>query len=167
MHRHAMHRALRRRWARLPATPASRWHMLALSRLLAERGPPSRPRLPGASLPQLAGAAHAATAQLARALGVSAGAGRAWQQAAAKLLTAYGAAPPRGPAAGLAPATPLRELQLALRVRRLAPMQRPLLLRAWMLATEQTGLAPQAGTADALHLACLALDLPLPAALAS
>ena len=164
-HRHAMHRALRQRWARLPPTPASRWHMLALSLLLAGRHARSSPGLPGASLPQLAGAAHAATAQLARALGVAAGAGQAWQQAAAKLLAEYGAAVPRGPAAGLAPATPLRELQLALRVRRLSPMQRPLLLRAWMLAAQHAGLAQQAGVADALHLACLTLDLPVPEAL--
>ena len=58
-----------------------------------------------------------------------------------------------------------RDLYLALRVRRIAPMQRPLLLRAWLLAAERSGLAGDAGTADALHLACIALDVPVPEAL--
>ena len=44
-------------------------------------------------------------------------------------------------------------------------MQRPLLVRAWLLAAEQSGLAAHAGTGDALHLACLLLDVPLPESL--
>jgi hypothetical protein len=54
---------------------------------------------------------------------------------------------------------------LALRVRRIAPMQRPLLVRAWLQAAEHSGLAGHPGTGDALHLACLALDVPVPEAL--
>ena len=44
-------------------------------------------------------------------------------------------------------------------------MQRPLLLRAWLLATEHSRLTDHGGTGDALHLACLLLELPLPASL--
>jgi hypothetical protein len=62
---------------------------------------------------------------------------------------------------------PLRDLQRALRVRHIVPMQRPLLLRAWLLATEQSHLSEHAGTVDGLHLACLLLDLPLPQSLAN
>ena len=75
-------------------------------------------------------------------------------------------APPRGPAAGLAPATLAHSLQLALRLRRLSPMQRPLLLRAWLVAATQSGLQHHAGCGDALHLACLLLDVPVPETLA-
>jgi len=38
-------------------------------------------------------------------------------------------------------------------------------LRAWLLAAEQSGLAAHEGTGDALHLACLVLDLPMPESL--
>ena len=41
-------------------------------------------------------------------------------------------------------------------------MQRPLLMRAWLLAAERAGLTEHAGTGDALYLACLLLDVPLP-----
>jgi hypothetical protein len=44
-------------------------------------------------------------------------------------------------------------------------MQRPLLVRAWLQAAKHSGLAGHPGTGDALHLACLALDVPVPEAL--
>ena len=47
-------------------------------------------------------------------------------------------------------------------MRQLSPMQRPLLLRAWLQAAEHSGLSGHAGSADALHLACLVLDVPVP-----
>ena len=62
---------------------------------------------------------------------------------------------------------PSRTLQRALRVRRIAPLQRPLLLRAWLLASERSGLAGHAGTVDALHLVSLLLELPVPDGMAS
>lgn len=158
-------RALRQRWAHLPPSPAAQWRALALGLLLSSRG--SSPSRAGgaAALAQHAAAAHAATGQLSRALGAASDAGQAWRYAAASNLTEFGAAVPRGPSAGLAPLTPTHDLQLALRVRRIAPMQRPLLLRAWLLAADEGGLARHTGTADALHLACLVLDVPVPESL--
>jgi hypothetical protein len=85
-------------------------------------------------------------------------ASRAWQRAAIDALAECGVAAISAP-------LPRRDLHLALRVRRIAPMQRPLLLRAWLVAAERSGLAGDASTADALHLACIALDVPVPEAL--
>ncbi len=164
-HRRALHLALRQRWAKLPPTPATQWRALGLNLLLRERRPPSSHGVGAGSLAQLVGAVHAATGQLARTLGVGATASQTWLNVATQTLAEYGAAVPRGPAAGLAPARPLRDLHLALRVRRLAPMQRPLLLRAWLQAAQQARLSNHAGACDALHLACLALDVPLPESL--
>jgi hypothetical protein len=164
--RRAMARALRQRWALLPARPAAQWRALGLALLLgAAQRPPPRSGA-AAALASNAGPAHAATALLVPALGAAPDAGRAWHNAAALALAEFGAAVPRGPAAGLAPAMRLRDLQRALRVRRIAPMQRPLLLRAWLLATEKSCLSGHAGTGDALHLACLLLDVPVPPSLA-
>jgi len=163
--RRQLWRALMQRWTQLPPADTARWRALALGLLLGERWPPSQ-TAGVASLAQHAAAAHAATSQLAQALGAAPDARRAWLNAAARLLAEFGAFAPRGPSAGLAPATPLHnDLQLALRARRVAPMQRPLLLRAWLLAAEQSGLAAHEGTGDALHLACLVLDLPMPESL--
>ena len=159
-------RALRQRWALLPPSAAAQWQALALRLLLSPRPAPALHAGGGAAtLERHARAAHAASGQLARALGAPADITQAWLNAAAAQLTEYGAAAPRGPAVGLAPPTRLRDLQLALRVRLVGPMQRPLLLRAWLLAAEQSGLADHAGTGDALHLACLLLDVPLPESL--
>jgi Zn-dependent protease with chaperone function len=164
--RRAMMRALRQRRAALPARPAAQWRMLGLALLLGAAREPSARNGQTATLARHAGAAHAATALLVPALGAAPDASKAWHNAAARALAEFGATAPRGPAAGLAPATPLRNLHRALRVRHIAPMQRPLLLRAWLLATEQSHLSQHAGTIDALHLACLLLDLPLPQSLA-
>lgn len=154
--------ALMQRWRALPPSPPAQWRALALTLLLGARRPATRRAAAPTSLVAQAGAAHAATRQLAAALGASVNARQAWHDAATRSLTALGAAAARGPAAGLAPASAPRELHLALRARRLAPMQRPLLLRAWLQAAEQSGLAGHAGCADALHLACLVLDVPVP-----
>ncbi len=163
--RQARH-ALMQRWRALAPTAASAWRALALGLLLGAR-PQRSPRVDAAAaLTRHADAAHAATRQLAAALGVTADARQAWHTRAAQALAELDAPAPRGPAAGLAPATPLHERYLALRVRRIAPMQRPLLLRAWLQAAERSGLADHAGTADALHLACLLLDVPVPESLA-
>lgn len=164
--RRLLWRALMQRWPRLPPTDASQWRALALGLLLGQRRL-SAHAVAAATLEHHAAAAHAATHQLAQALGAAPDAAQAWLNAAASQLTELGATAVRGPGVGLAPATALRSLQLALRVRRIAPMQRPLLLRAWLLASERSGLADHAGTGDALHLACLMLDLPLPASLSN
>ena len=156
--------ALMQRWRALPPSPPAHWRALALTLLLGARRPATRRTGAPASLVQQAGAAHAATRQLAAALGASVNARQAWHNAATQALAALGAAATRGPA-GLAPASAPRELHLALRARQLAPMQRPLLLRAWLQAAEQSGLSGHAGSADALHLACLVLDVPVPEAL--
>jgi Zn-dependent protease with chaperone function len=157
--------ALRQRRQAWQLSPAAQWQALASGLMLGPRWKlPARASLPS-TLPQLSAAAHAATRLLATSLGATPAQCHAWRQAAAQGLAELGATAPRGPGLGLAPATPLRELQLALRVRRLAPMQRPLLLRAWLQAAEGCSLAAHTGTVDALHLACLALDLPIPPAL--
>ena len=164
-HRRAMRGALQRRWAHLPQHPAAEWRALALALLLSDtRRAPARVG-PAGALGQQAAAAHAATAMLAQVLGASAKARQAWLNSAVQALEGFGAPPQRGPALGLAPAWQQRALHPALRVRRLAPMQRPLLLRAWLLAAERSGLAKHHSTGDALHLACLLLELPVPAAL--
>ena len=162
--RRALHRSLRRRWQRLPATPGRQWRALALALMLSRPAArrPARSTLP---LPSRAGAAHAATALLSQCLGASAPRAQAWQAAAAATLAGYGAPASRGPGLGLAPATDARPLLSALRLRQVGAMQRPLLLRAWLLASASSGLADHAGTADALHLACLLLELPVPQAM--
>ena len=164
--RRLLWRALMQRWPQLPPTDASQWRALALGLLLGQRRL-SAHAVAAATLEHHAAAAHAASLLLAQALGAAPDAAQAWLNAAASQLTELGATAVRGPGVGLAPATALRSLQLALRVRRIAPMQRPLLLRAWLLASERSGLADHAGTGDALHLACLLLDLPLPASLSN
>jgi len=156
--------ALMQRWSQLPPSEAAQWRALALGLLLSPRWPPA-PTPATATLDRYGGAAHAATGRLAGVLGVAPDMRQAWLNAATLRLTRFGATATRGPAAGLAPATLLSNLHLALRVRRITPMQRPLLLRAWLLAAEKCGLVEHAGTADALHLACLALDLPVPESL--
>ena len=163
--RRAMHGALQRRWAQLPQRPPAQWRALALALLLSDaRRAPASVGSAGA-LARHAAAAHAATALLAHALGASAEASQAWQQRATQALEVFGAAAPRGPALGLAPAWQYRLLYAALRVRHISPMQRPLLLRAWLQAAERSGLGHHHGTGDALHLACLLLEVPVPAAL--
>ena len=155
--RFALQRALLQRWRALPPSPASRLRGLALLRVLHRRTLPVQRW----SLAACAAAAHAATQQLALALGADDAAQQAWLQSARAALAEMEMPPPRGPAAGLAPAVTLA-WTLALRVRHLAPMQRPLLARAWLLAAQGNGIADQVSVADALHLACLWLDTPVP-----
>ena len=91
-----------------------------------------------------------------------------WHEAAIARLEAMGLPPRRGPGVGLAPLTvsnPRRELLLALRVRRLSPMQRPLMLRAWIEAAQAASLLDNGAAGDALHAVCVALELPVPDAL--
>jgi len=163
--RRAMHGALQRRWARLPQHPAAQWRAFALALMLSDaRRAPASVGSAGA-LSRHAAAAHAATALLTQVTGAGAEARQAWHNSATQALESFGAAPPRGPALGLAPAWKQRALQQALRVRSISAMQRPMLLRAWLLAAERSGLGSHCGTNDALHLACLLLEVPVPAVL--
>jgi len=100
---------------------------------------------------------------LALALGVTPDHARAWLQAATQALADMDLPLPPGPGAGLAPLWAAPTLHAALRVRRVAPMQRALLIRAWLQAARGAGLDDRASPAlDALHLACLALEVPVP-----
>jgi hypothetical protein len=95
---------------------------------------------------------------MARVLNSDAAAQARWQDAALAALESMGLPPRRSPGGGLAPPTvrsDRRELLAALRLRRLSPMQRPLLLRAW--ASGHDELDP-----TALHLLAIVLDTPLP-----
>jgi hypothetical protein len=117
------------------------------------------------SLASQGAAVHAATRAMARCMALSAEQERAWRAAALEALQAAGLPTPRGPALGLAPPVTPRELLPALRARRLSAMQRPLLLRAWLQAAQSCGLLSQGPSADALHLAAVALAVPMPPAL--
>ena len=158
-------RELLRRWPAELRSPAGQWRALAIGLMLRPSQPHGSSAVAAGSLARQTAAAHAATWLFATTLRVADDVCQAWRHAAAAALAEMGASAPRGPAAGLAPATPVRPWLLALRVRHLAPMQRPLLVRAWLLATEQGGLAGDADAGDALHLACLTLDVPVPQAL--
>jgi hypothetical protein len=143
-----------------------RSHAPALAwRAFVARHASAPPRLARAALADQAAAAYAATRAVAATLGLAADASQRWLAAAQAALTQLGApTPPVG--AGLAPLVPQREQFLALRVRRLSPMQRPLLARTWLNAAESTGVLAEPQVADALHLAFVALDLqPLQALL--
>jgi hypothetical protein len=111
---------------------------------------------------------RAATRCMARVLTPDPAAQARWHDAAIAALESMGLPAPRGPGVGLAPPTVpagQRELMAALRVRRLSVMQRPLLLRAWIDAAQPSGAALPPVGADALHLSCLALKVPVPDAL--
>ena len=151
-----MRRALMQRWRTCRLPPAAQWRALVIGLQLGPRPALALRAAAPAQLARHAEAAHAATRRLASLLGVAGVARDAWQCAAAAALAELGAAAPAGPAPSE------RELYLALRVRRIAPMQRPLLLRAWLVAAQRSGLADDPGTSDALHLACIALDVPVP-----
>jgi Zn-dependent protease with chaperone function len=116
------------------------------------------------SLATHADAVRAATRRLSRVLTADAAEQSRWHDAAITALEAAGLPPRRSPGGGLAPPTPrtdARDLLRALRVRRLSPMQRPLLLRAWTDASRSVGLDSPA-VADALALLRHSLDLPQP-----
>jgi Zn-dependent protease with chaperone function len=163
--RRAMWRAWLMRWhaihgvhGRLP--PREAWRAFAIRHGLAPRA--ARP--PRETLATGSNAVLAATREMARCLGVPLAPQQAWTAAALAALHALGLPAARGPALGLAPpAASPHERLAALRVRHLSPMQRPLLLRAWIEAAERTGVLD--ASADALHLAAVVLDLPAPPAL--
>lgn len=141
---------------------ASTWRAFVIRHAL---GVPAVRALGRGSLATEPTAVQAATRAMADAMALEGASRRPWLDAAERGLIEMGMPMPRGPAAGLAPATPQRERMQALRVRHLSAMQRPLLLRAWVLAAQQCHLLddsadPQA--ANALHLACVVLDVPVP-----
>jgi Peptidase family M48 len=166
---HAARRTLWRGWlmrwhaihgvqGRLP--PREAWRAFAIRHGLS-------PKATAATRETLAtesNAVLAATRAMARCLGIRQAEQQAWTAASLAALHALGLPAARSPALGLAPpsASPHERLA-ALRVRHLSPMQRPLLLRAWIEAAERTGVLETA--ADALHLATVVLDLPSPPAL--
>jgi Zn-dependent protease with chaperone function len=158
-------RRLRREWARRRTALASanaaadQWRALVIRRAFA---PPQRAPVRGA-LADHADDVRAATRCMARVLTLDGLAQEQWHDAAIAGLESMGLPRPRSPGIGLAPATvpaQQRELQAALRVRRLSAMQRPLLVRAWLDAAKGSDLPSQ--SADALHLLCWALDVPAP-----
>lgn len=142
--------------------PARAWRALVLRHALG----PRHDRPARATLASLSASVHAATEAMAPCLGGHDDEQRAWRARVLQGLQAFDLPPPRGPAAGLAPSVSSRRALLpALRVRRLSPMQRPLLLRAWVEAAQGLGLLERVEAVDALQLACQALQVPVPPAL--
>jgi Zn-dependent protease with chaperone function len=163
-------RRLQREWARRRSAlaganaAADQWRALVIRNAFA----PARPAAARGTLQTDADAVRAATRCMARVLTPEPGAQARWHDAAIAALESMGLPAPRGPGIGLAPPTVpsgQRELMTALRVRRLSVMQRPLLLRAWIDAAQTSGAALPPVSADALHLLCVALNLPVPAPL--
>ena len=164
----AQRRRQRREWlarSRADATePAQHLRAWLICRALG----PQRRIEARETLAKCGNAVRAATRAMARCLGTDAATERAWQAAALAALQESGLPALRGPAAGLAPATPPERDDSplpALRVRQLSPMQGPLLLRAWVEAARFCGVLEQRSVGDALHLACVALRVPVPDAL--
>jgi hypothetical protein len=107
---------------------------------------------------------RAATRCMARVLTPEGAAQRQWLAEAMAALRSMGLPDERGPGIGLAPPTvpaDQRELITALRVRQLSMMQKPLLARAWIDAAHTCSLLGRPACGDALHLAGLALNVPL------
>ncbi len=142
------------------STPGEQWRALIVRHAFhVATAQPAR-----GTLTTQAEAVRAATRCLSQVLSPDAARRSRWHDAAIAALEAAGLPPRRGPGSGLAPPTPrrgARELLCALRVRRLSPMQRPLLLRAWHDAAQAVGLDTPA-VADALALLRHGLDLPQP-----
>jgi hypothetical protein len=159
--RHERVREWWQRTGRFAPSALAPWRAVALHHVLFGALPP---RGRGEALATQAHAAHAATRMLVRTMGLAADDQDRWLATALDGLACAGAPRPYS-GAGLAPALPVRENQLGLRVRRLALMQRPLLVRSWIEAGRTCGLLAERRVGDALHLACLALDLPPLAAL--
>jgi Zn-dependent protease with chaperone function len=160
-------RRLQREWAqRLSAlagadAAADQWRWLVIRHAFA----PARTAAARGTLATDADAVRAATRCMARVLTPQPNAQSLWHDAAIAVLESMGLPPLRSPGIGLAPPTVpagQRELMAALRVRRLSVMQRPLLLRAWIDAAQASGAALPPVSADALHLLCVALKLPVP-----
>jgi Zn-dependent protease with chaperone function len=154
-----------RLWARRLRTHSSSAAMLlpvmAMRHHLAPRW-----RMPhGSGTAWVAASVHAATRAFALTLPLPDVQRRAWWQAASRQLADFGFEPPAAVVQrGLAPGVTVRELNAALRVRRLSAMQQPLLIKAWLNAADECGAPPEThpGIGDALHWVCLGLRLPVP-----
>jgi Zn-dependent protease with chaperone function len=156
--------ALRRAWAAHTRTLHGTGRIdtaLALRSLLIHRALRPLPHRTGRSpLAGEAAAVHAATTLFVQVgVGGGEGARTRWLAAALHELEQAGLPSPRGPGAGLAPALPLARWSTALRVRRVSPMQRPLLVKSWLCAS---AMPLSDAAAQALHLSCLWLQVPQP-----
>ena len=133
---------------------ASRLRWLALRRLLRTRAmhlpTPHAVNSVAALWPQIV----AATACLALTMRLADQEAQAWSTAALRALHADATVPSRTAANAV----------LALQLRRLSPMQRPQVVRAWVEAMPVAKLHDD-GVLDALQIACWLLDTPLPPAL--
>jgi hypothetical protein len=139
-------------------TPVDDWRDIVVRHAFA---PPSKTPPPRGTLTTEAESVRAATRLLARTLADDASAAQ-WHDDAISSLEAIGLSTPRAPGRGLAPASPTvgdPALGVALRVRRLSLMQRPLLLKAWNDSAQRVGLLERPGAVDALALAFRALDV--------
>ena len=157
--------------AALHASWATRWRALhrdaapdatsALRALVIRRALRHTPQRVGrGTLASEASAVLAATAWFANhAINSSEALRAGWHAAALRNLQQAGWSRPQGPGAGLAPPVQPPGWRAALRVRRLSAMQRPLLVKGWLAASPMP--LPDA-MAQALHLGCLALELPQP-----
>ncbi len=163
---------LRHEWAQRRSHPAlagvelaaDQWRALVIQHFFAP-GPTAPAR---GTLATHADEVRAATRCMARVLTNDNTARHPWLVDALAALEAMGLPPRRSPGGGLAPPTvptSQHELIAALRVRQLSVMQRPLLLRAWVDAALSRALLSQPGRGDSLHLACLALGVPVADAL--
>jgi Zn-dependent protease with chaperone function len=163
---------LRRAWAERRGHPAlagadgvtDQWRALVIRHFFA---PGHRAPARG-TLATHADEVRAATRCMARVLSHDSTTQEHWLADALATLETMGLPPRRSPGSGLAPPTvpaTQRELLAALRVRQLSVMQRPLLLRAWIDAAQAHSLLSQPGRGDSLHLACLALSVPVADAL--
>ena len=160
-HQHRLQREWARRRAALAGANAAadQWRALVIRHAFA---PPQRARARG-TLADHADDVRAATRCMARVLALDMATQEQWHDAAIAALESMGLPEQRGPGIGLAPPTVpahQRELHAALRVRRLSVMQRPLLVRAWIDASKASALPSH--SADALHLLCVALNVPVP-----
>ncbi len=138
--------ALLRREARLlDASPAARLRRLVMLRLLDKRALPAHHR--SRSLAQCLPSAVVATAALARVAAPQNAA--PWLGAARKHLEAVHVA---------LPPLPYWHMRQVLRI---APMERPRLMAAWMQATRTAGLMQDEAAREALALAAIAMDTPV------
>jgi Zn-dependent protease with chaperone function len=158
-------RRLQREWAQRRAAPAGanapadQWRALVIRHTFA---PPQRAPARG-RLADHADEVRAATRCMARVLASDVFTQDQWHDAAIAALESMGLPHQRGPGIGLAPPTVpahQHELHAALRVRRLSVMQKPLLVRAWIDAAQ--GIELTSHSTDALHLLCVALNVPAP-----
>ncbi len=139
----------------LRAGASARLRWIALRRLLGTRKAHLPTPRPANSLAALWPQVVAATACLAVTMRLDAQDAALWQANALRGLRDDATSSPRSAA----------DAAMALQLRRLSPMQRPLLLRAWVQAVPAAKL-DDAHVADALQMACWLLDTPLPPAIA-